>query len=103
MSSCLGLLHTGKSTSICASSSQLQSTRSSQVLGKKLIAGPFADHAMHLAQVLAHLLQRKAEREEAFGGLAGHAAGQAFVADLVEGIGMGPERGLDRVDRRRQG
>src|ERR1700749_2322670 len=36
------------------------------------VLGPFADYAMHLFEMLAHLLQRKAERIEALGGLAGH-------------------------------
>jgi hypothetical protein len=34
--------------------------RRDQVSGKSLVARPFADDAMHLAKVLAQLLQRKA-------------------------------------------
>ena len=29
-----------------------------------MFLGPLADHALHLAEMLAHLLQRKAEREK---------------------------------------
>src|SRR6185312_4028877 len=47
------------------------------------LAGPFADHAVHLAEMLAHLVQREAEREEPLRGLAARAADQAVAAHRI--------------------
>src|SRR5581483_7081717 len=53
---------------------------------------------MHLLEMLADLLQRKAERIEAFGRLAGHAADQAVAADRAELLGVLMEDGLDLAE-----
>ena len=50
---------------------------------------------MHLGKVLAHLLQRKAEREEPLRGLVTHIARQPFVADRAELLDIGVEIGFD--------
>src|SRR6185437_4169394 len=59
------------------------------------LAGPFADHAVDLAEMLAHLVQREAEREEPLRGLAARAADQAVAAHRIEFLGMGGECQLD--------
>src|SRR4029077_1424288 len=67
-----------------------------------LIVDPFADHAVHLADMLAHLLEHEAEREKPLRRLARRAADQAVTPHRVEFLGVGLERGLDLVKRRRR-
>ena len=63
---------------------------------------PFADHAVHLQEMLPQLLKREAERKEPLRRFAFHVTRQSLVAHCTELLNVIPKRDLDGVQRWRR-